>query len=220
MFNENEKLLILDTETANSLEEPIVYDLGFAVVDLEGNVLETKSLIISEIFLDKEFMNSAYYANKIPQYWENIKSGKSMLCRFNTARDIVHKVCKKYNIKKVFAHNMRFDYRSTNLSQRYLTCSKYRYFFPYGIEFWDTLKMARAVFKEDENYSKFCVENEFLTNHAKRQNKYTAEVLYRYLTNNVEFIEEHKGLDDVLIEKEILMYCLNQDKNLNGRLWG
>ena len=30
--------VILDTETANGLEDPIMYDLGFAVIDKKGNV--------------------------------------------------------------------------------------------------------------------------------------------------------------------------------------
>ena len=217
MFNENEKILILDTETTNSIEEPIMYDLGFAVVDIETEeVIEAHSYVIAEIFLDKEFMSSAYYSEKVPQYWEDIKAGKRKLVKFSTARNIVCEICKKYGIKKVFAHNMRFDYRSTNLSQRYLTCSKYRFFFPYGIEFWDTLKMARVAFKQDDNYGKFCLENGFMTKRNQRQ--YTAEVLYRYLTNDVNFVEEHKGLEDVLIEKEILFECLRRGCEC-GRLW-
>lgn len=217
MFTENEKILILDTETTNSVEEPIMYDLGFAVVDIETEeLIETHSYVIAEIFLDKEFMSNAYYSEKIPQYWEDIKAGKRKLVKFSTARNIVYEICKKYGIKKVFAHNMRFDYRSTNLSQRYLTCSKYRFFFPYGIEFWDTLKMARAVFKQDDNYGKFCFENGFMTKRNQRQ--YTAEVLYKYLTNNIDFVEEHKGLEDVLIEKEILFECLRRGCEC-GRLW-
>ena len=29
--------LVLDTETANSLEDPLVYDMGWAIVELEYN---------------------------------------------------------------------------------------------------------------------------------------------------------------------------------------
>lgn len=214
----NRNVIVLDTETANSLEEPIAYDIGFAVIDTEsGDILEEHSFAIAEVFLDKELMNSAYYKEKIPQYWKEIKAGSRKLVKFETARRVLYQTVKKYNVNIIAAHNARFDNRSTNLSRRYLTSSKYRFFFPYGVEIWDILKMAREVMKEDENYSCFCIENDYMTkNHQKR---FTAEILYRYLTGNNEFEEAHRGIDDVRIEKEIFMYCLQKNPEIDGRLW-
>ena len=54
-----EKYLVLDTETANSLDDPIVYDIGFAVIDATGHVYESHSYVIADFFLDKELMASA-----------------------------------------------------------------------------------------------------------------------------------------------------------------
>lgn len=214
---DSEKYLMLDTETTNSIDDPFVYDVGFAVVDALGKVYETHSYVVYEVFTDKELMSSAYFADKIPQYWEDIKSGKRKLRRYKTIKYILADVCKQYGIKKVVAHNARFDYRSTALTQRFLTNSKYRYFLPYGIEVWDTLKMARAIFKDDDNYGEFCYSNNYLTKRGKRQ--YTAEILYRYLTNDTDFIESHTGLEDVLIEKEIFVECLKRNKDIQGALW-
>ena len=215
----NRNVIVLDTETANSLEEPIAYDIGFAVIDTEnGDILEERSFAIAEIFLDKELMNSAYYKEKIPQYWEEIKKGTRKLVKFETARRILCQTIKKYNVNVVAAHNARFDNRSTNISRRYLTSSKYRFFLPYGkIEIWDTLKMAREVMKENEDYTRFCIENNYMT--KKNQKRFTAEILYRYLTGNNDFEEEHRGIDDVRIEKEIFMYCLGVNPEIDGRLW-
>lgn len=214
----NRNIIVLDTETANSLEEPIAYDIGFAVVDTEnGDILEEHSFAIAEIFLDKELMNSAYYKEKIPQYWEEIKKGTRKLVKFETAHRILYQTIKKYNVNVVAAHNARFDNRSTNLSRRYLTSSKNRFFFPYGVEIWDTLKMAREVMKGNEDYTRFCIENNYMT--KKNQKRFTAEILYRYLTGNNDFEEEHRGIDDVRIEKEIFMYCLGVNPEIDGRLW-
>lgn len=212
----NEKFLVIDTETTNSIDDPICYDVGFAVIDRKGNVYESHSYVVADIFLDKELMESAYFSDKIPQYWEEIKNGKRKLRKLKTIRSIVADVCAQYNIKIAIAHNARFDYRSLNLTQRFLTNSKYRYFLPYGIEFWDTLKMARKVFNGEE-YDTFCYENGFITKNNRKQ--YTAEVLYRFLTNNLDFVEEHTGLEDVMIEKEIFAYCMAKDPNIDGRLW-
>ena len=211
-----EKYLVIDTETTNSIDDPICYDIGFAVVDKAGNVYEAHSYVVADIFLDNELMSSAFFADKIPQYWADIKSGKRILRRFKTIRSILFDVVRQYGIKIVMAHNARFDNRSLNLTQRFLTSSKYRYFFPYGVEIWDTLKMAREVF-QGEDYDTFCYENDYLTKRGCK--RYTAEILYRFLTNDLTFEEEHTGLEDVMIEKEIFVYCVTKNPNINGRLW-
>lgn len=211
-----EKFIVIDTETTNSIDDPIAYDVGFAVVDVEGKVYEAHSYVVADVFLDKELMASAYFADKIPQYWEDIKSGKRKLRKFKTIKAILADVVVQYEIKIVMAHNARFDYRSLNLTQRFLTSSKYRYFFPYGTEIWDTLKMARQVFK-NEDYDTFCYENNFLTKRGCK--KYTAEILYKFLTNDLDFEEEHTGLEDVMIEKEIFKYCMANSPDIDGRLW-
>ena len=49
-----EKFIVLDTETTIDFDTPLCYDLGFAVVDKAGNVYESHSFVIAEIFLDEE----------------------------------------------------------------------------------------------------------------------------------------------------------------------
>lgn len=211
------KYLVVDTETTNSLDDPFCYDVGFAVVDEDGKVIESHSYVIADIFLDKDLMQTAYFADKVPQYWKEIKNGKRKLRRFETVRRIFADVCRQYDIKIIVAHNARFDYRSLNLTLRFLTSSKRRFFFPYGTEIWDTLKMSRQVLKNSDAYGEFCYNNDYLTKRGCR--RYTAEIIYRYLTGNVDFEESHTGLEDVLIEKDILMYCLDKEPEIDGALW-
>ena len=211
-----EKFIVLDTETTNDIETPICYDVGFAVIDKEGNVYEKFSFVVADVFLDKELMKSAYFAEKIPQYWEEIKKGERVLKQYKNIKKILADTCKKWEVKAIVAHNMRFDYLSTNTTQRYLTCSKYRFFFPYGVEIWDSLKMARQCFN-DEKYDTFCYENDYVTKNGRK--RYTAEILYRFLTNNNNFIESHTGLEDVMIEKEIFVYCMRKNPEICGKLW-
>ena len=212
-----EKLIVLDTETTNSIDEPLMYDIGWVVTDRNGTIYESHSYVVAEIFLDKELMTSAYFADKIPMYWEQIKSGERKLAKFNTIFKAFRKSASANKVTKFFAHNMRFDYRSTNLTQRYLTSSKFRYFFPYNAEICDTLKMARQVLKNDTNYDNFCWNNQYLTKRNVR--RYTAEIIYRFITNNNQFEEEHTGLADVLIEKEIMKYCFQKMENVKIHLW-
>ena len=212
------KILMLDSETTNELETPLCYDLGFSVVDLDnGKAIEKHSYVVADIFCDKDLMASAFFADKIPQYWADIKAGKRMLRKWPTIRAIVREVMAQYGIDTVVAHNARFDYSSTATTQRYLTCSKWRYFFPYGTKFVCTLKMSREVFGKDDDYIAFCEKYNYLT----KQNKprLTAEIVYRYLTNDNEFVESHTGLEDVEIETKILLACLERNPEVDGLLW-
>ena len=217
--------IVLDTETC-PLEQTdevtpwnmFVYDIGWAIVDKRGNVYKTQSFINADIFLDeKELMKSAYYSEKIPKYWEDIKSGIRQLRSFyNIKKQLLGDIA-EYGVKEIYAHNMRFDYGSLQNTQRWLTKSKYRYFFPKGIEISDTLKMARQVLKDSKMYRVWCEQNGYIT--KNNQCRFSAEVLYRYITGNDDFIESHTGLEDVMIEKDILAYCYSRHKKMVRQLW-
>ena len=212
------KVIMFDTETTNDIECPFCYDFGFSILDTDdGEIIERHSYVVADIFCDKELMASAHFADKIPQYWTDIKNGTRMLRKWSTIRAIVREVMIQYDIDTVVAHNARFDYSSTATTQRYLTCSKWRYFFPYGTKFVCTLKMCKQVFGEDEDYIAFCEKNNYLT----KQNKprLTAEIVYRYLTNDLDFVESHTGLEDVEIETEIYLECIKRMPTVNGLLW-
>ena len=208
---------MFDTETTNDIECPICYDFGFSVIDELGNIYEQGSFVVADIFLDESLMQSAFFIDKVPQYWKEIKEGKRVLRRWKTIKSIIKDVMAQHEIDTVVAHNARFDYLSTNTTQRYLTSSKWRYFFPYGTKFVDTLKMARATIGKDENYIKFCETNNFLNAYGKP--KLTAEILYRYITNDITFEESHTGLEDVEIETEIFLECVRRDPDVCGLLW-
>lgn len=133
-----------------------------------------------------------------------------------TVKKILTKVMKDNHINIVIAHNARFDYKSLATTQRFLTSSKYRYFLPYGTEVYCTLKMARQALKNNEEYDNFCYNNGYLTKRGCK--RYTAEILYRFLTGQNDFVESHTGLEDVMIEKEIFVFCMENGVE-NGRLW-
>ena len=52
----------VDTETAGSLDNPIVYNIHVHTYGKEDSV----NALINETFFDHELMNTAYYANKRP----------------------------------------------------------------------------------------------------------------------------------------------------------
>lgn len=217
MFKNSDRFIVVDTETTNSLDDPFCYDVGWAVIDKFGNVFESHSYVVADVFLDKEMMSHAYFADKIPQYWRDIKNGSRELKTFFNIKKAFSKCVFKNNVKIVIAHNARFDYRSLNYTLRYLTKSKYRFFFPFGIEIWDTLKMSRDVLSKDTSYGEFCYNNNYLTKRMCK--RYTAEIIYRYLMGDNDFTESHTGLEDVKIEKDIFSYCIYKKPRIDGALW-
>ena len=216
--NRKSYYLTIDTETANNLANPIVFDIGGAVHDKKGKVLETFSFIIKEVFYEMpEVMQECFYLAKIPQYNAQIYRGERKVVSLYEAKKRIEKLCEKYHIKAIIAHNARFDYRATTTTQRYITKSKYRYFLPYGVEIWDTLKMAQDTICKQKSYINWCVEHNYTKkNGAPRA---TAEILYKYITGNNDFVENHTGLEDVLIEKEIFAHCMKQHKKMRKNVW-
>ena len=217
MSRRKEMYLVIDTETCNTVEQPLPYDIGFAICDRMGNIAEERSYVVAETFLDmKDTMKSAYFAEKIPQYWEDIKNGTREIKSIYKIRKEVKDLMKKYNVKKVGAYNMGFDKRALNNVMRYTTKSSCRWFFPFGTEFFciwhlatQTLLQQKTFFKMAEKNGWFSEKGNLLTN---------AEVTYNYIKKMSDFKEEHKGLEDVRIEIEIMAHCFRQHKKMNTNI--
>lgn len=220
-------VLVLDTETANTARTAdgkldtssvLMYDCGWSIVDTKGNIYEERSFVNRDIFVyERELMASAYYGWKIPRYVEDLRNGKRKMANTYEIRKAMLADMELYHITEVVAHNARFDRDALDTIQRWTTKSKYRYWFPYGTEIWDTMKMARDVIHKMPTYRKFCEENGFLT--ANGRLSATAENLYRFIIKDPTFVESHTGLEDVQIEREIMFYCFRQHKKMRKGLY-
>ena len=209
--------LVLDVETANSTDDPLVYDLGFAVCDRKGNIYEAESYVVSDIFYkETELMQSAYYHEKLPKYYEGIKEKAFKVINFYMAKKRIADLIEKYNIKAVCAYNASFDTKALNTTQRYLTNSKYRYFLPYGTEVYCIWHMACQVICTQKRYIKFCLDNGFVSENGNI--KTSAETVFAYMTKNEKYEECHTGLQDVLIETQIMAKCFAQHKKMNKKI--
>ena len=222
-------LMGLDTETCNGimldgdkldLSQSLVYDIGWVITDKQGRIYKTRSFLIYEVFVAmKDVMASAYYAEKIPMYWEQVKSGQRKLVRFQTMYNVFWKDLKEFGVKAIFAHNAHFDWKALTNTIRWVYKSKKRFFFPYKMEIWDTLKMARQTIGKQKSYERWCIKNEYMTKHKTPRVRLTAEILYRYISGNNTFDEAHTGLEDVLIETKIMAHCFRQHKKMEYRLF-
>ena len=212
------RYIVIDTETANGMDEPLVYDIGFAVVDNTGFVYERHSYCVQEIFEQRpDLMASAYYAHKLPRYYQEIAEGKRRVLPFFLIRYIFRDCCKRHNVQAIMAHNMRFDNNALRNTAFYLSEGYTRYFFPFGVPIWCTLTMAKSIMGNRPVYYEWCKANGYLNKWGKP--RFTAEILTRFIRFEMGFVEQHQGIDDVMCEKDIFAYLVRQHKKMRRTYW-
>ena len=220
-------LVGIDTETCNTQEvngkfdfsRSLVYDVGWVVTDKRGRIYKEHSFIVAEIFYGrKDLMKSCYYKEKISLYEKDIKEGKRIVKSFFEIWNLFKKEVALYKIDTIFAHNSFFDYTVLNNTLSYVYQTK-KYFTSYNMIWWDTVRMAQNAVGIQKTYQRFCEKYGYLTNQSIPKPRFTAEILYRYITKNNDFIENHTGLEDIKIEVVILAYCFRQKKKMRKELF-
>lgn len=211
------RYLMIDTETSNGFSHPCPYDIGMRVINNCGGVYEELSHLTKDIFEDNpEMMQTAYYANKIPLYYEKLQNGEIDIQTWQAIFNEFIAILRKYNIKAVIAHNARFDYRACNTLNNFIF-GEGNSFFPEDIEIWDTMRMAKDVICTKPTYIKWCQNNGYITKGGKP--RATAEILYRFISGDNDFTEAHTALEDAKIESVIFWYCIKQKKKMTRKIF-
>lgn len=211
-----EKLFcVLDTETCGTVEKPIVYNLGYIIFNKKGKIYAKRSIVISDIFFNSNLevtkaISECYYCNKIPQYKQGILRGRCLLRTFQQAKDELATVLKKYNVQDIWCYNAGFDKRALKNTTILKGCG---YNYVDEVTFKDIWNCASELICNNRNYCTWAYQNGF---ESKKGNvKTSAEVVYRYLTKDTNFIESHTALDDCFIEKEIFLACKRKKKKIS-----
>ena len=81
--------------------------------------------------------------------------------------------------------------------------------------------MACDVLLDSNTFRRFAEKNGYISEAGNYQT--SAEIAYRYITDKNDFIESHTGLEDVLIEVDIMAKCFRKHKKMetgiNGLCW-
>ena len=193
----------MDVETIG-VEKPLVYDLGYAIHDKKGNVLIARSFLIKETWDNDKLMRTAYYSSKIGLYHEKIQKGVIEVKSWLDALGTLHDDLRKYKVHVACAYNLSFDMRALSFThQHYNYTGK---ILPYKMDLLCIWGMACETVCKQKMFREFCDKYKLVS--PAGNYKTSAEIVYRYLTNNIGFIEEHTGLADVFIEIEILSRCI------------
>ena len=203
-----DNIIVLDTETAG-MTNLFVYDMGYCVYSPTlGRIVARRDFIIREVFNNKPLMLADFAAAKLPWYENLIAAKKSRLIGWKGASHALRRDINNYHVKLIYAYNAPFDYRA-------IGCTTANYKILGGrfkkIPFNPTLDITmRDIMRTPEMlelyksqaYIDFCKENEFMTKTNKPSR--TAETVYRFMSGNLEFVEEHTALSDSEIETRIL----------------
>lgn len=116
--------LVLDCETATlpyasglnanqkqkiAIAKPLIYDIGWTIIDKKGNVYARENYLISEIFSVPEVFNTAYYVDKRPLYIEKLNKGEIVLTDWKTATKKLEFALSV--TESVGAYNAMFDFK-------------------------------------------------------------------------------------------------------------
>lgn len=205
--------IVIDTETLGTLANPLCYDIGYAIMDSKGNILATRRHLVRETFFNmREQMGSAYYAEKLPLYYDALKNGLTDLSLVDIREELLG-LCKQYNVKQVWAFNAAFDQKALNNTVKTISNGFVASFLPGGVEWHCIQAFAGQTVLNSRSYFKYAITHGLVSDAGNVRT--TAEAAYQYLMGDDTFQEEHTALSDVLIECAILARCLRQHKKAN-----
>lgn len=194
--------MIFDTETT-SIDKPFCYNVGYLIMNTDTNEVELKrDFVCEQIWHNNMLFTTAYYADKRQDYVNAMRSRKCLMEKFGYICRQMSRDIKFYEIEEAYAFNSSFDERVFEFNCDWFKC----------INPFDNVKILdiRGYFHNilDNSYIAWAEKNGKFTESGNYSS--TAESVYQFITNDLDFIESHTALSDSEIESEILMYCLDK----------
>ena len=167
--------LIVDTETCNSMENPLTYNFAGSVIDRNGNTYETGSFINRDVFEGMpELMRSAYYANKKDIYISRMRKRSCIMDKFGYTTQQMYRDIKEFDVHHAFAYNSPFDVRVFDWNCDWFKCIN-----PFEeIPVFDIRGYVHQFIVSQE-YKDFCEKNRLFTESGNYST--TAEAVMQYL---------------------------------------
>ena len=195
-------IVVFDTETT-SVEKPFVYDIGYVVYDTENEcVVLSRSYIVKQTWENRMLFSTAYYADKKEFYRQKMKA--KAITKKPIAEIVAQMITdfEYYEIAFAYAFNSSFDEKVFEMN-----CEWHKVPNPFdNIEILDIRGLVHSKIAFTKAYQDFCERLELFTESGNYST--TAESVFKYVSGNTEFIEEHTALADAEIELDILLKCI------------
>lgn len=206
-----ERFIVLDVEGQQTCRP---YNVGYIIADRYGKIYKKRSIALPQYFFENinnsirtgicEEMHHKNIEEITQDFSKPKRKRKYLALGTNEFFKMFEKDVKKHKVKIIYAYNVTFDKGAMFrlFGER---------FADFNFEFRDIITGILHTKLLTKRYLTFCKENGYMTEKGNYQ--YKAEIVYRYLTGLKEFIEEHMGLSDVLIEYEILLFVFKSYKS-------
>ena len=195
-------VMIFDTETT-SLDKPFCYNIGYVIADTETEeVIITRDFVVEQVWHNPMLFTTAYYADKRDLYVKSMRSRKTSMDKFGYICQRMIRDIKNYEVTSAYAYNSSFDEKVFTFNCDWFKCNN-----PFdSIPVYDIRGYAHHFICDDE-FKNWCEEYEAFSDSGNYST--TAENIYRYISGQIDFVEEHTALADSEIETEILFSALN-----------
>lgn len=201
-------IVIFDTETT-SLEKPFCYNIGYVIGNEHGETLMKRNFVVEQIWHNLPLFSSAYYADKRALYVDAMRARLAVLDKFGYICQQMKRDFRNFSVERAFAYNSPFDEKVFDFNCDWFKCNN-----PFeDLPIIDIRGFVHSIMI-DKHFLAFCDNYGYYTESGNYST--TAETIYRYITNNTEFIEEHTALADSIIEYEILMTCVRMGADINS----
>lgn len=208
------KFIVLDVE---GMSTQLPYNIGWIVCDKHGEIFEQNSIAV------------------LPAIWENLKNCfQAQEMTHRNVQDILQDIARperKYDyldiegakkrilnsiifnrVTEIWAYNCSFDKSSLS---RLFGDEDFR-LIDSLVTFYDVIPAIVQTRLLTKEYVDWCNKNGFIT--AKGNVMTKAEVVHKYLTKDINFVEEHTGLDDCKIEYQILLNAIKSNQKIDRSL--
>lgn len=203
--------IVLDTEGMSGGRP---YNIGYIVANSDGKIIAQRSFACLPCVmenLNNSLKSSQKEVTKMTH--KNIEEilcnpHKYQWCTISNVKDALISDITEYDISEIWAYNVTFDKGEIN---RLFNDDIMHELSIEWLDIWSAVVMTKCLTKK---FVKFCKKNNFLT--EKGNCKTSAEVVYAYMTKNIDFKEEHTALEDCKIELELLLWAKKTKKKIDG----
>lgn len=115
----NEMNLSANDKKKIAIAKPLIYDIGWRIIDARGYVYSQHSYLIQETFFVPSIFNTAYYKEKRPLYMQKYQNGTTAAKTWNEAVKVLENDLQ--HIEIVLAYNSMFDFKKAiQFTERYI----------------------------------------------------------------------------------------------------
>lgn len=215
-------IIVFDTETVGMASKDLL-NLGYCIIDLNPTTRAYKVLVERDMLDYKLFSSLTDLMNHKGSLEEDIEAIMSqhflsidkwqkyatMESNKEIERHTIQKMfsilqadLKRYRVAFGYAYNSNFD---VNIFKK--TAEKYHIQSPLDIPIFDIWAYAVNHICRTDDYVAWAKENQIFTP-SEQYISTSVESVVKYLTKNLDFVEEHTALSDVKWETMILAECL------------